>query len=499
MVSGPTTTADANQGLVVAQSFVEAIPYDFARTFGFVGIGVDRCDSLVHAESTPAAVLHNTAACLGIEPSCVLGDAGEILASVEAAYSAKRRDTVDDMVPGAVEDNQLSSLWDGGDNDLLSMGGKAPTVALTDALLFHAIDQGASDVHIQQASDAGVVRYRVDGVLLDAKRISAEVARSVVSRIKVIGGMDVAEQRLPQDGRATVQVGSGRTVDLRISTIPTCYGERAVLRLLDATAAADLVGLADLGMPQGTSERFLGCVSDPHGMVLLTGPTGSGKTTTLYATLRWCADRGRLGQNIMTIEDPIEYRIPGYGTRISQSQVNRKKGITFAAGLRHLLRQDPDVIMVGEIRDAETASLAVQASLTGHLVLSTLHTNDSVSAVPRLFDLGLEPYLVAASLRAVLAQRLLRRVHGACGGRGCEDCLNTGLKGRVGVFELLRIDDTCRQLIADGARSDELASAAHGAGLIGLRERGEQLVQDGVTTREEMARVLLAQAGEMRT
>ena len=473
--------------------FLAAIPYDFAVRHAIVSIGRDDDDTelIIHAETTPPAAIHNTRVRLATATQFKVADAETIRTLIEAHYeSANAEDASEASEAGCSDqDVELETLIGRAESDLLSTTGKAPIVQLTDALLFDAIQRGASDIHVQMTSDIAVVRYRIDGELLEARRIPGSVASSVVTRIKVIGGMDVADQRLPQDGRATVHIGSGRSIDLRISTIPTCYGERAVLRLLDAGSASDLAELSDLGMPEDIADRFLACIAEPFGMTLLTGPTGSGKTTTLYATLRWCADTGRSGQNIMTIEDPIEYRIPGYGALISQSQVNRKKGITFASGLRHLLRQDPDVIMVGEIRDAETAKLAVQASLTGHLVLSTLHTNDSVSAIPRLFDLGVEPYLVSSSLRAVLAQRLLRRVHAACHGRGCDDCLGTGLRGRLGVFELFALDAAARRLVGSRADSEELDRAAHRTGMRRLREEGQALSEAGLTTALEGERV----------
>ncbi|MBZ0173266.1 MAG: GspE/PulE family protein, partial [Phycisphaerales bacterium] len=324
----------------------------------------------------------------------------------------------------------------------------------------------------------------------------------IVSRIKVMGRMDIAERRIPQDGRATVTIGSGRSVDLRISTLPTSYGERAVLRLLDVGHGPGLDDLASLGMPPEVERAFLCCAGRTSGIVLVTGPTGSGKTTTLYTTLRWLATRadpldargprkldgGDL--NIMTIEDPIEYELATAGLAISQAQVNTKKGVTFASGLRHILRQDPDVIMVGEIRDAETARIAIQASLTGHLVFSTLHTNDAATAVTRLLDLGVEPYLVASSVSAVLAQRLLRLKHQACNGEGCETCFRSGYSGRTAIFELISIDDPVRELITKGSSASLIRHHVRSRGVRGLEQEGESLVEAGRTTRAELERVV---------
>src|SRR5690606_12249497 len=296
----------------------------------------------------------------------------------------------------------------------------------------------ASDVHIQPVKGRTLVRYRLDGVLHTVRELPLSLAASVVSRVKVMGRMDVAEVRAPQDGRATVSIGgsagaqSGRRVDLRISTLPSTYGERVVIRLLDPARSEALLSFDGLGMPESVQKRYLAQVSKTSGIVLSTGPTGSGKTTTLYTTLAWISHSNAGGQsrgcelNMMTVEDPVEYDLSGSGLAVSQTQVDPKKNVTFVTGLRHILRQDPDVIMVGEIRDEETARIAVQASLTGHLVLSTLHTNDAPSAVARLLDLGVEPFLVSSSLAAVLAQRLVRRTHAACAGEGCPECLGTG-------------------------------------------------------------------------
>ncbi len=353
------------------------------------------------------------------------------------------------------------------------------------AVLFHALGKGASDVHLQPLPTGTLVRIRVDGVLHDVREIPTEIAVAVTSRIKVMGRMDIAERRAPQDGRATVTIGD-RPADLRISTVPTSHGERVVVRLLDRERQP--CSFEALGMPEHVATPYIDRASRTNGILLVTGPTGSGKTTTLYATL------GRVGAarvNVMTIEDPIEYELSLTGVRASQSQVNAKKGVTFATGLRHILRQDPDVVMVGEIRDAETARMAIQASLTGHLVLSTLHTNDAPSAVTRLVDLGVEPYLVASSLSAVLAQRLVRLTHAACAGAGCDTCLSSGLLGRSGVYELLVVDDEMRALIGQGVRTKDLRDAARRGGMRTLIEEGERVVHEGISTRAEVDRVLL--------
>jgi general secretion pathway protein E len=372
------------------------------------------------------------------------------------------------------------------------------------------------------------------------RELKPALANSVVSRIKVMGRMDIAERRVPQDGRATITIGRGstpsftplsqdddeprpptsaaRSIDLRISTLPTSYGERAVVRLLESSRGEYLSGFDTLGMPGHVRSAYLERASRASGIVLVTGPTGSGKTTTLYATLRWLASktmagaasdvhpRSRLrdcGLNIVTIEDPIEYELSTVGLSISQSQVNTRKGVTFATGLRHILRQDPDIVMVGEIRDAETARTAIQASLTGHMVLSTLHTNDAASAVTRLIDLGVEPYLVSASLAGVLAQRLVRRVHAACAGKGCSEdghggrgCFGSGFQGRTGLFELLRVTEPIRELISRTVPVSEIRAEACARGMRTLLEEGRRLISEGITTAAEIARVVHGTGGE---
>lgn len=479
-------------GLVVAGEFVRVIPRAFARRHLLVGVGGgDAVERLVVAPMTSPAAIHNAAARLGRGLARELGDAEAIAAAIGGAYA-------EGGAPMAVlpERSTWKEAMAGEDRDLLSTGGKGPLVQLVDGLLFEALHAGASDVHVQPLADHAIVRYRIDGVLREAARMPHAVAAAVASRLKVMGRIDVAERRVPQDGRATVTIGSGegcRGVDLRLSTMPTSYGERVVVRLLDGTRASHLLDFAALGMPEEVREGYLGRCGRSHGVVLATGPTGSGKTTTLYATLRWLSVREGArprSQNILTIEDPIEYELATVGLAVSQTQVNARKGVTFVNGLRHILRQDPDTIMVGEIRDAETARLAIQASLTGHLVLSTLHTNDAASAVARLVDLGAEAFLVAASLSAVLAQRLVRVVHPGCGGSGCAACGGSGYRGRRGVFELITPDDAMRERIARGEPVASLRAAARAAGVRGLLDRGRELVGRGVTTEAEVRRAI---------
>jgi len=302
---------------------------------------------------------------------------------------------------------------------------------------------------------------------------------ALISRLKIMAELDIAEKRLPQDGRISLRLGS-RAVDVRVSTLPSAHGERAVLRLLDKSESR--LSLASVGMQGATLQRFQQLVTQPHGLILVTGPTGSGKTTTLYAALQ---SLDAMGSNIMTVEDPIEYELAGVG----QTQVNAKIDLTFAKALRAILRQDPDIIMIGEIRDFETAQIAIQASMTGHLVLATLHTNDAASAVTRLTDMGIEPFLLSSSLLGVLAQRLVRKVCTHCAGAGCALCGQTGYAGRTGIFELLITDDALRAQIHAKQSEASIRDAAVAGGMVLMREDGERLVQLGITRAEELLRV----------
>ncbi|WP_442598115.1 type II secretion system ATPase GspE [Parapusillimonas sp. JC17] len=374
--------------------------------------------------------------------------------------------------------------------DLLEAHDDAPVIRMINALFTQAARDGASDIHLEAFETHSVVRYRVDGTLRDIVSPRRALHNALVSRIKIMASMDIAEKRLPQDGRIALRVG-GRPIDVRVSTLPTGHGERAVLRLLEKEAGR--LELERLGMAPDVLKSLDGLIHRPHGIVLVTGPTGSGKSTTLYAAL------GRLDAsttNILTVEDPIEYDLPGIG----QTQVNARIDLTFAAALRAILRQDPDVIMIGEIRDLETAQIAVQASLTGHLVLATLHTNDAVSAVTRLVDMGMEPFLLASTLQGVLAQRLIRKLCPHCKTRhadgtaewqpgGCAECGHTGYSGRTGIHELFTLDDEARGLIHAGANEQALREAARRGNMRSLRQDGMRWIAQGITTNEELARV----------
>ncbi|MHC3750239.1 type II secretion system ATPase GspE [Stutzerimonas stutzeri] len=409
------------------------------------------------------------------------------------------------MVEGLGNDLDLASLADQiqETEDLLEQEDDAPIIRLINAILGEAIAENASDIHIETFEKRLVIRFRVDGILREVVQPKRELAALLVSRIKVMAKLDIAEKRIPQDGRISLRVG-GREVDIRVSTLPSANGERVVLRLLDKQAGR--LTLRHLGMNEQDRRQLEQAVKKPHGIILVTGPTGSGKTTTLYAALTTLNDRTR---NILTVEDPIEYHLEGIG----QTQVNTKVDMTFARGLRAILRQDPDVVMVGEIRDQETADMAVQASLTGHLVLSTLHTNSAIGAVTRLVDMGVEPFLISSSLLGVLAQRLVRVLCNNCKrayiadaaecellgvspaeaptlyhAEGCEQCRGLGYRGRTGIYELVLFDDTLRTMVHTRASEQDMLRHARELGP-SIREDGLRKVREGVTTIEEVLRV----------
>ena len=409
------------------------------------------------------------------------------------------------LVEGLGEESDLLSVAEAlaEPEDLLEAEDDAPIIRLINALLTEAVRENASDIHIEPFESRLSVRLRVDGVLREVLNPPAALAPLIVSRVKVMARLDIAEKRLPQDGRISLRV-AGRPVDVRVSTLPSGHGERVVLRLLDKQAGR--LELRHLGMDQGQYVAMERVIGRPHGIVLVTGPTGSGKTTTLYAALMRLNDRSR---NILTVEDPIEYYLDGIG----QTQINTKVDMTFARGLRAILRQDPDVVMVGEIRDLETVQIAVQASLTGHLVFSTLHTNSAIGAITRLRDMGVEPFLLASTLNGILAQRLVRLLcpscrspatatHGECiqlgldlsdpplvyRAPGCPQCNGSGFRGRTGIYELIEVDDTLRQMIHDGA--GERAMTEHVRMTTpSIRADGVRRILDGSTSIEEVLRV----------
>jgi general secretion pathway protein E len=489
--------------------FVEKIPINFARQHALLGLAEspDAPGRMPVAIADLAALhpLQVLSRFFGRPVAPLLAPAADIAAAINAAYqqrTGQAQNFIERLDPGTLGE-ELKAL---NSHDLLDVATRAPVVKVVSLVLFEAVQARASDVHFQPYEDTLVVRFRIDGVLHNAYDLPKSLQEEIVSRVKVMGRMNIAEKRLPQDGRATVQVGD-RAIDLRIATLPGSFGERVVVRLLDTSTR--LCDLRELGMEPCELERFGQLIQIDHGLILVTGPTGSGKTTTLYAALQ---DINSKEKNILTLEDPIEYQLQG----ISQTQVSEKKGMTFASGLRSVLRQDPDIIMIGEIRDRETAVMAIQSALTGHLVFSTLHTNDAASAVARLLDLGIEPYLLASSLIGVLAQRLLRRLCTECArpapekdfdrlvpstisadlsqvrtATGCPTCRQTGYRGRMGIFELLRVDETIRRHIQGRATAAEVATAATAAGMNTLRQDGAAKVLKGQTTVDEVLRVTM--------
>jgi general secretion pathway protein E len=491
------TTKDADQSL---------LPFAFARRFGVVITGMmtqeGKADVIckVQPSLTTLAEIRRLA-----KQELNLRKVGDeefekTLTDTYSRDSSQARQMVEDLG----EEMDLASLANSvpETEDLLEQEDDAPIIRLINALLAEAIRENASDVHIETFERDLVVRFRVDGVMREVVRPKRELAPLLVSRIKVMARLDIAEKRVPQDGRISLRIG-GREVDVRVSTMPASSGERVVMRLLDKQAGR--LRLENLGMLPETLSVLQSVVHKPHGIFLVTGPTGSGKTTTLYASL---AELSAKTINILTVEDPIEYNLSGIG----QTQVNTKADMTFARGLRAILRQDPDVVMVGEIRDLETAEIGVQASLTGHLVMSTLHTNTAVGAVTRLMDMGVEPFLLSSSLVGVLAQRLVRTLCSECrtqrpatpaelqflrepsamvyDATGCEACSQSGYRGRTGIYEMVVVDDTIRQLIHDQVSEQELTGYARRTSP-GIREDGKAKVLQGMTTVAEVLRVTL--------
>ena len=436
----------------------------------------------------------------------VLAPYSAILSAINFAYDMSQ-DSAEQVIEDMHEEDSdliLSEIEKTG--DLLDETSEAPIIRLVNLMLSQAVKARASDIHVEPYQDKLKVRYRVDGILYDKLAPPKRIQSTLVSRIKVMAKLNIAEKRLPQDGRMEIRIAD-KNVDIRVSTIPTAFGERVVLRLLDKSTV--LLELSDLGLPEERLKLVDRLIRTPHGIILVTGPTGSGKTTTLYAALNTINNPDI---NIITIEDPVEYQIEGIG----QIQVNPKIGLNFANGLRSIVRQDPDVILVGEIRDMETAEISIQSALTGHLVFSTLHTNDAASAVTRLIDMGIEPFLVSSSVMAILAQRLVRVVCDDCKeayapheeslesiditpemaagrkiyrGKGCPSCLNTGYRGRTGIFELMILDDSIKNLILKTSDANAIKRQAVEQGMLSLRQDGAQKVLDGITTIEEVFRI----------
>lgn len=455
------------------------------------------------ADSRGIFALRDLARKLDLKPHPVQANEKLILDTINRIYSQTSRV---DKVMGDIKGEDLSMIATEFESprDLLELTEEAPIIRLLNALLLEAVKEKASDIHIEPYENGIDVRFRVDGILSKVLNPPKIIHDALISRIKIIAGLDIAEKRLPQDGRINLLIG-GKNIDIRVSIIPTAVGERAVLRLLDRQVG--VLNLDMLGFNQSTLDTFKKLLSRQNGIILVTGPTGSGKTTTLYASLLRLNTEDR---NIITVEDPVEYQLNGIG----QMQVNPKIGLTFATGLRSILRQDPDIMMVGEIRDRETAEIAVHASLTGHLVLSTLHTNDAPSAITRLIDMGIEPFLVASSLICVLAQRLIRVVCPHCKepyipsdqelsylniekhnpsrlyhGKGCEKCLGKGYLGRTGLYELLEINNKIRTMIVDRSDAQAIKEEARKSGFRNLQENAIEKIITGTTTTEEVIRL----------
>ena len=481
-----------------------ALPYAFAKAHGILvaALGSEHAEVVMREGADLTAVA---------EVRRSLGLPLQIESVTRAAFEARLAETY-----SGADDNAAEVVADVGQEvdltqlmtelptveDLLDTQDDAPIIRMINALLTQAVRQQASDIHIEPYERNSVVRFRRDGVLVDVAQPHRALHAAMASRIKIMASLDIAEKRLPQDGRIALRL-AGRQVDVRVSTLPTTHGERIVLRLLDKGSGQR--SLDSLGMASDTVRPFAELLKEPHGILLVTGPTGSGKSTTLYAALQGMDAKRR---NIVTVEDPVEYDLPGVG----QIQVNPRIELSFAKALRAILRQDPDVIMIGEIRDLETAQIAVQASLTGHLVLATLHTNDAASAVTRLVDMGVEPFLLASTLRGVLAQRLVRKLCTACRSAspssaadrellgpdtpaqlwhatGCPECSRTGYAGRSGIYELIVADETFQRLIHTGADEAQLRAHAIANGTRSLRDDGLRLLARGQTSAEELLRV----------
>ncbi|MBN2271880.1 MAG: type II secretion system ATPase GspE [Sedimentisphaerales bacterium] len=501
----------------VPVEFIESVPATYAQHHFLIGIRSQQGNgelTIVLSKPLDANALDNVSKMTGLPVQAAVSTRTAITAVIDVAY--EQRSTVIEEVAEELDQQNLDQLVDEvtGSDDLLDVVNRPPVIRLVNDMLFRALQMRASDIHVHPYETKIQIRYRIDGILYDVLSLNRNVLPLIISRIKVMAGMDIAERRLPQDGRCSVRLGQ-REVDLRISTVPTNFGERAVLRLLDKSTG--IFTLNELGMWDDDLEKFDLLLHRSHGVIFVTGPTGSGKSTTLYASLNRLNSSEK---NVLTIEDPIEYQLEG----ISQIQVASKKGMTFATSLRHVLRQDPDVIMVGEVRDIETASMAIQSSLTGHLVFSTLHTNDSAGAVSRLLDLGVEPYLASSSLIAILAQRLVRRICDNCKeptepsqrdlkalgltngsvsasikaggeffvGAGCEKCFKTGYRGRTGIYELLLINEKIQDMIYRRETAGKIKRFALDAGMQTLRMDGARKVLAGATTVSEVLRVTQA-------
>jgi len=486
----------------IDQEVLSVIPYETARQYGVVPLYLsDGGVHLLALDPFNSSIIDDLTFALNLEISIVVCDPVQVSALLDHYYRQEQT-SMDDLF-GDVGLDQFENLDDAKEGDLVDAANETPIIRFVNLVIQQAIRAKASDIHFEPFEDEFRIRYRVDGALYEMSPPPKSLALPVISRVKVISELNIAEHRIPQDGRIKMTI-EGRAVDLRVSTLPTQFGESVVLRVLDKSAVN--LDLDNLGLPENVKSGIRGAVRRPNGIFIVTGPTGSGKTTTLYSALR---EVNEIDTKILTAEDPVEYEIEG----IMQVPVNHQVGLDFARALRAFLRQDPDKPMVGEIRDIETARIAVQASLTGHVVLSTLHTNDAPGAITRLVDMGLEPFLLSASLEFILAQRLVRKICSSCKqefdpknemiqnlglsrndlgdrkfyfGSGCEACSNGGYRGRTGLFEMIKVGDTFRELINSGAATLVLKQKAIEQGMRTLREDGLRSIFDGETTVEEV-------------
>ncbi|HSA64797.1 MAG TPA: type II secretion system ATPase GspE [Nitrospira sp.] len=493
----------------VDHELIKKVPIHFARRYRVLPMKVDD-GAIVVAATDPleTAALDDLRLLLGMPVKAVLTTTMSLMTCLNRAYDEASSPTgAEQVMEDIAASEDLGKIAHELDEpqDLLDATDEAPIIRLVNSVLFQAVRQRASDIHFESFERGLVVRYRIDGVLYPILTPPKHLQSSIIARLKIMAGLNIAEKRLPQDGRFAIRT-AGKDVDLRVSVLPTSHGERVVLRLLEKENR--LLNLSEMGFAPDRLRTIQQLIHLTHGILLVTGPTGSGKTTTLYAAL---SEINAPDKNIITVEDPVEYQLLGIG----QMQVNPKINLTFAAGLRSILRQDPDVIMIGEIRDRETAEIAIHASLTGHLVFSTLHTNDAASAATRLIDMGIEPFLVASSVVAVLAQRLIRKVCPDCKqsyqpddeelirlgvvpgktkptfyrGSGCPACTQTGYRGRTGIHELLVLDDEIRRLIGNKADAAAIRQAAVSRGMVLLKEEAAEKIFAGITTTEEVMRM----------
>lgn len=487
--------------VIIDPDLLKVIPETLARRYQVMPISKrDKALTVAMVDPLNVFAIDDIRRLAGLDIHPVVSTEGDLLKAIDRFYSSKP------TMEEAARDMDMEGYGQTtGEQvvDLEKIADDTPVIKLVNTMIMQAVRDGASDIHIEPDQDLLRIRYRVDGMLHEVMSIPKHLHAGVISRIKIMADLDISEKRVPQDGRIQMRIGE-KDIDLRLSTLPTIFGEKIVMRLLDKSSIK--LGLGEIGFSSDTFKRFSGMIRRPYGLILVTGPTGSGKTTTLYAALN---SINSIDKNIITIEDPVEYQLKV----VNQVQVYPKVGVTFATGLRSILRQDPDIIMVGEIRDRETATIAIQAALTGHLVLSTLHTNDAAGAIVRLVDMGAEPFLVASSLLCVVAQRLIRRICPRCKkayqppndllislgvkkvdisfmkGEGCQECRSTGYAGRDGIYELLAIDEGIRNLIVSKASSSAIRSQAISNGFVTLRAEGIKKALKGQTTVEEVLRV----------